>query len=242
MGAEALVRWQHPVRGLIPPASFIPIMEKNGFVTEVDFYVLESVCQLLAERRANGLPLLPISVNQSRLHLYDPQYIERLQVILGEHQIPPEMIDLEMTESVFFNDMEVLKEIITRIRAISLKVSIDDFGTGYSSLTMLKNLDIDILKLDREFFRDIDSSERSRKIIENIIGMARDLGITTVAEGVETLVQADYLSRTGCKLAQGYYFARPMPAADFQRLLQNQQNGVSASSQPEVNPSVRSGT
>jgi len=220
-GAEALIRWQHPIKGIIQPNTFIPIFEKNGFITKIDMYVFEEICKKQKEWEAEGRDPIIISVNQSRLHLNDPAYIETLKSIILKYDIKPCIIELELTESAFFCNMNIIFDVTRRLHNIGFRISIDDFGSGYSSLNMLKDIFIDVVKLDSEFFEIPINTVRSEKIIKGIITMAKDIGIETVAEGVETKEQAEFLREIGCDMAQGFYYAKPMPISEFEALLGN---------------------
>lgn len=223
-GAEALIRWYHPIKGIILPALFIPIFEKNGFVTKIDMFVLEEICKIQKVWTAENRKPMIISVNQSRLHLYNINYVEELNSIIKKYDVDPGVIELELTESVFSSNMSVVFDITRRLHNIGFRLSIDDFGSGFSSLNMLKDIFVDVVKIDREFFREPSDSLRSKKIISNIIILTKELGIETVAEGVETKEQVDFLTDIGCDLAQGYYYAKPMPMSEFEDLLNDEKN------------------
>lgn len=219
-GAEALIRWQHPQKGIIQPDRFIPIFEKNGFVTKIDMYVFEEICKMQKEWSKEDLQPLIVSVNQSRLHLNNPAYVDTLKSIIKKYDIDPGVIELEITESAFFCNMDIIFDITRRLHNIGFRLSIDDFGSGYSALNILKDIFMDVLKIDREFLKETSNTVRGKKIIKNIIMMSKDLGMETVAEGVETKEQVKFLREYGCDLAQGYYYAKPMPMEDFNALLQ----------------------
>lgn len=215
-GAEALVRWLHPKKGLISPVTFIPVFEKNKFITKLDLYMLEQVCRRLRKWIDMGKAPVVISVNQSRLHLHNPNYLGELTRILARYDISAKWIELEITESAFFEDTEKMIEVMNSLHELNFKISMDDFGSGYSSLNMLQDIAVDVLKIDKNFFNESSNSERGKKIVDNIISMADDLNIVVVAEGVETAEQVAFLKQTNCHLVQGYYFARPMPIEDFE--------------------------
>ena len=199
---------------------FIPIFEKNGFITELDMYILDVICQKQKMWIEQGYKPKPISINQSKIHFFNPHYLEDLQAITSRYQIDPSFIELEFTESAVFDNIDILLEVINKLHAIGFKMSIDDFGTGYSSLNMLKDVKIDTLKLDRGFIVDTKNEERSHIIIESIIDMAKKLSMTIVAEGIETKEQQQLLQDMECDIGQGYYFAKPMPIDEFYELLQ----------------------
>ncbi len=220
VGGEALVRWMSPTEGLIPPIHFIPLFEQNGFVTKIDFYVLETICRLIKKWENTGRKIVPISVNQSRLHVYDPMYINKLINDFDKFGVSKSSLIFEITESAFTENTKDMIELTKRMSQLGYRISMDDFGCGYSSLNMLNNLPICELKLDKSFLDD--ETERSRYIIRSIVNLAHGLGISTVCEGVETAEQVEFLHRIGCDIAQGYYYARPMPIDEFERLLEKQ--------------------
>ena len=225
-GAEALIRWQHPDKGLIPPDRFIPILR-------IMVLLQKWIClcwRKFVKNRKSGwtqghIPQV-ISVNQSRMHLYNPNYVKDLMAVTEKYQIDPSLIELELTESAVFDNIDILLDVTNKLRDVGFRISIDDFGTGYSSLNMLKDIEVDTLKLDREFFSETLNITRSNKITENIINMSKDLGMKTVAEGVETKEQVEFLRDMDCNLAQGFYYARPMPLEEFYQLLMNEENKI----------------
>ena len=217
VGGEALVRWKSPTEGMIPPFHFIPLFEQNGFVTKLDFYVLERVCEMIKDRIERGKKVIPISVNQSRLHVYDSLYINKLIKTFDKYGIDKSNIIFEVTESAFTENVQDMIELIHRMVQLGYKVSMDDFGCGYSSLNMLNQLPISELKLDKQFIDD--ESARSRYIIKSIVGLSHGLGMSIVCEGVETFEQVKFLQQIGCDVAQGYYYAKPMPMEEFEKML-----------------------
>lgn len=219
IGGEALIRWQHPTKGIIPPIEFIPVFEQNGFITKLDMYVVETICQKQQQWIAQGRTPHVIAINQSKLHFFNIRYIEELQSILNKYQIEPNLIELEFTESAVFDNIDALLNVISELRQLGFKMSIDDFGTGYSSLNMLKDVVVDTLKLDRGFLIDTTNEQRRKLIIQAIIGMAKTLSMSVVAEGIETTEQEDLLKSMGCDIGQGYFFAKPMPIEEFYDLL-----------------------
>ena len=214
-GAEALVRWIHPEKGIIPPNSFIPLFEKNGFVIELDRTIWEQACIYLQERKNKGLNLFPISVNVSRLHLNNDAFISELLLLTQKYQVEPKYLELELTESACYNNEERFKEVIGRLKDLGFTISMDDFGTGYSSLTMLRELDVDILKLDRGFIKDTVDDSKGKIVLQNIINMANQLNMLTVAEGVEFEEQAQFLRNIGCQIVQGFLYGKPVIADEF---------------------------
>lgn len=214
--AEALVRWNHPKKGLIAPNVFIPILEKNGFIVHVDLMVFEYVCGLLKTWISHGLEPIPISVNFSRVHLIRSDFLMKLASIVHKYDIPPSLIEVELTESIVFENINYLRAVLLKLKSLGFTLSIDDFGTGYSSLSLLQSIPADVIKLDRGFFMSEASDERGRMVIDHMIKLAHDLNMRVVAEGVETEEQVAYLQEMNCDLAQGYYFAKPMPVEQFE--------------------------
>ncbi len=214
--AEALVRWIHPELGFINPGKFIPIFERNGFILKLDDYMLDEVAKQQAKWMQQGKKLVPISVNVSRAHFARYDLAEHICSIVDAYQVPHEYIELELTESAFFDDKSALLETVKQLKNFGFKVSMDDFGAGYSSLNSLKELPLDIIKLDAEFFRGADDLERSNLIVGDTISLAKKLGMQIVAEGIETREQVDFLAKQNCDLIQGFYFAKPLPINEFE--------------------------
>ncbi len=215
-GAEALVRWIHPTEGFIPPNRFIPIFEKNGFILQLDDYMLEEIAKQQAAWIARGCKVVPISVNVSRAHFAKEDLAEHICGIVDKYQVPHNVIELELTESAFFDDKEVLLGTVKKLRAAGFIVSMDDFGAGYSSLNSLKELQLDVLKLDADFFRGEDAEDRGMLIVSEVIDLAKKLNMKIVAEGIESREQVDFLAEQECDLIQGYFFAKPMPVNEFE--------------------------
>lgn len=214
--AEALVRWVHPTEGLIAPYKFIPIFERNGFITKLDDYMIAEVAKLQAKWIAEGKKIVPISVNVSRAHFTRENLAEHICEIVDSYKVPHEAIELELTESAFFDDKETLIGIVNKMKNYGFAVSMDDFGAGYSSLNSLKELPIDVVKLDAEFFRGNDEEGKGKVIVSDAISLAKKLNMRIVAEGIETREQVDFLAENECDLIQGYYFAKPMPVEEFE--------------------------
>lgn len=220
IGAEALARWQSPELGFVMPGLFISVFEKNGFILEFDYYVLESVCQLQRRRIEEGKPLVPFSVNQSGMHIREPGYLDRLREIIGRYNLPNGAIDLEITETAFVDfDTQDGKEnsstIIAAMKEMGCTVSMDDFCTGYSSIAMLQHLDMDVMKIDRAMLLASEASSRGQKIMRRVVSLGQDLNMLVLCEGVETKEQEQLLLENGCFYAQGFLFGRPMPAEEF---------------------------
>lgn len=217
-GAEALVRWLDPREGMISPGDFIPVFERNGSICKLDLYVFEQVCMLMRRWREEGRPDLPVSVNLSRVHFRNPDFLRPFRELKEKYQIPDGMLELEVTESIFFDDAQirVVKQSIGRIHGCGLKCSLDDFGMGFSSLGLLKEFDVDAIKLDRRFFDDMES-EKSWKVIESFMELPGKLGMGVVAEGIETEEQLELLQKTDCQMVQGYVFSKPLCVEAFER-------------------------
>ncbi len=215
-GAEALVRWCKSNDRIISPGNFIPVFEKNGFITELDYYMLKKVCEIIRNWIELGYEPMPISVNISRLHFANPQLAEILRDIVDKYDVPHYYIELELTESAFLQNKQIIVQTVTKLREYGFIVSMDDFGAGYSSLNSLKDLPLDIVKLDGELFRMTDEVERGLTVIRNTITMAKDLHMMVVAECIETKEQVDFLCNVGCDVIQGYYYAKPMPVHKFE--------------------------
>ena len=222
IGGEALVRWLHPEKGLVPPGEFIPVLEKNGFIINVDEYIWEKVFTYLGKLKEEGRELVPISINVSRLHAYDTQLAENLIRLREKYDIPAEYVPLELTESAFLEDEKGMYQRMENLRSQGFLVSMDDFGTGYSTMNMLKNQTLDEIKIDREFIRDLEK-DKSQIIIRNTIAMLQQLGAHIVIEGVETEEQKEFLLGCNCTDVQGFLFYRPMPVEEFDRLLLQQE-------------------
>lgn len=216
-GAEALIRWCHPQWGMIYPSDFIPVFEQSGKICRLDLYVFEEVCALLARWNADGKMLLPISVNLSRQHFKEANFLQEFADIAKRYGIPAGTIELELTESVFFEDqmLEVVKGGISQMHELGFLCSLDDFGAGFSSLGLLKEFDVDTVKLDRRFFKNIEE-KKAQEVVICIVELAKRLGIHTVAEGIETKEQLMFLREAGCDLLQGYLYAKPMPIQEFE--------------------------
>lgn len=217
IGAEALVRWNNPEKGLINPIDFIPLFEKNGFIVNLDMFIFDEVCSKINKWKENNIKLIPISVNISRINLKNVDYfIKNISEIFNKYDINPNLIEIEITESAIFNHYDNMLEALLRLKAMGFSISLDDFGTGLSSLNILKDLPIDTIKLDREFLNSKDSSKKGEIVITNIVRMVKELDLNVICEGVETYEQAEFLSEVGCNNAQGYLYARPMPVKDFE--------------------------
>lgn len=220
-GAEALIRWNFKGT-IVSPGEFIPILEKDGSICRLDFYVLDKVCDFLSRLQEEGQSLIKISVNFSRCHMENTHLAEDIAAVIDKYKIPHKYIEVELTETEDFKDYEVISGLVNKLKKYDIATSIDDFGTGYSSLNMLRLAEIDLLKIDRSFVQmDEEFEKKFRDIVmfKNIVRMAKELGIQIVAEGVETKEQYEYLSTTGCDMMQGYYFDKPLPEEEFVKRL-----------------------
>ena len=217
-GAEALVRWIHPKKGVIFPSDFIPHFENNGKICQLDLYMFEKVCQLINRWQGQSRLLMPISVNLSRQHYFhNPEFLNTFAQMAADYGIPSGIIDFELTESIFFETEKFnsVKKSLEEMHDLGFLCSLDDFGVGFSSLGLLKEFDIDTIKFDRQFFIDV-STEKSKTILESLMGMSEKLGIKTVAEGIETHEQLSYLGETSCDMIQGYIFSMPLEVSEFE--------------------------
>lgn len=216
VGAEALIRREKEGR-LIMPNAFIPEYERTGVITKLDMFVFESMCKKLREWEDKGYRVFPIAINESRRHLYNENHTNELEQIVKLYNVNPNLIELELTETVVVENIESAKEAERRVHALGFVVSMDDFGVGYSSFYMLKNINIDILKIDKSFSDEVMEDKRGRIILDSIIDMAKKLQIKTVAEGIETKEQLEYLKQIGCDMVQGYYFEEPLQIKEFEQ-------------------------
>ncbi|MFI3231326.1 MAG: bifunctional diguanylate cyclase/phosphodiesterase [bacterium] len=218
-GAEALVRWITPT-GMIFPDSFIPLFERNGFISTLDFIIYQKVMEHIRECLDKNIKVYPISLNVSRNHIQNKNFVNQVMELIDRYRVPVDLIELEVTESVFIEDRETLKYFIDNIKRPKIKVSIDDFGTAYSSLQILKDIDIDILKIDKGFLENIDFTDthkftKDEVVLKNIINLARDLNCRVICEGIETEEQIELLKSIGCEYGQGYVFSRPIPIYEY---------------------------
>lgn len=217
-GAEALVRWVTKSEGIIFPDEFIPLFEKNGFVIQLDFYMFEETCKNIRRWIDCGVTPVKVSVNCSRLHLKNTGFLQTYKDITVKYKIPRQFLEIELTENTVFEDVERLSEIIRQIHDAGFGCSMDDFGSGYSSLNLIQDIPVDTLKLDKIFFRNSRNMARSESVVGSIISMSKALSMETVAEGVEKREQVEMLKRLNCDFVQGFYFARPMPINEFEKL------------------------
>lgn len=220
VGAEALVRWFHPQKGLIPPGDFVPVFERNGFIPKLDYYVWEEVCRLLRKWADEGRELYPISVNISRVDLYNPRLAEKVIELTEKYDLPSELLNLELTESAYTDNPVAMSETMAKLQSKGFTIMMDDFGSGYSSLNILKDISVDVLKIDMRFLSKTKIPGRGENIIASVVRMAKWLHIPVIAEGVETKDQVEFLRSIGCEYVQGFYFAKPMPVEAYADLVE----------------------
>ncbi len=223
VGAEALLRWNHPERGMVSPMDFIPLAETSGLIVEIDYWVIQESCRLLADWRRRGLSMPRIAINLSGRQFREPYLAEQIIAILNDHGLPSDCLEIEITECTLIDDVETTIAILNGLHRHGLRVAVDDFGTGYSSLSYLRQFPIDTLKIDRSFVADINTSDshNAGAIVRSIIALARNLNLGTVAEGVEDESQLAFLRGAGCDQAQGYLFDRPLQVADLEKRISN---------------------
>ncbi len=220
-GCEALTRWIKDGE-VISPADFIPVLEREGTICKLDFYVLDKVCENIKRWLETGLKPVRVSTNFSKLHLHNTDFAEEIIAIINKHCIDPSYIEVELTESSGYEDYEALAEFVRKMKSYGISTSIDDFGTGYSSLNLLKDLDVDVIKLDKSFLDNLgDEKKTDEVVIRHIVNMVNELDMKVVAEGVETNVQADLLENFKCSMAQGYLFDKPLPCEEFEKRLKS---------------------
>lgn len=215
-GAEVLARWKHPIKGLIQPNDFIPLFEKNGFIIRLDEYMWDQACRTLARWKNEGKQLIPLSVNISRYHIKNNDLIAAWKRLIKKYKVAPSDLTLEITETLF-NDSNDLYDVLQQLQDMGFRLEVDDFGSGYSSLNMIRQVPINTIKIDKDFLDKKLSTEKGKIVVSHTIAMAKDLKLSVVAEGVETKEHVDFLKAAACDVAQGYYFAKPMPLEDFER-------------------------
>jgi EAL domain-containing protein (putative c-di-GMP-specific phosphodiesterase class I) len=218
-GTEALIRWMHPLRGLIPPVEFIPVAEDCGLIVPIGAWVLREACRQARAWIDAGLPAISVAVNVSAMEVRDEHFLENLFSTLGDTGFDPKSLVVELTESVLMKHAEAAASILQGVRQVGIRVAIDDFGTGYSSLGYLRRFPLDALKIDQSFIRQISTPGEDTAIVAAVIGMAQNLKLRVIAEGVETQEELAFLRARHCEAAQGYYFSRPVPAEQFAKLL-----------------------
>ncbi|MFZ2450617.1 MAG: EAL domain-containing protein [Methylovulum miyakonense] len=219
IGCEALIRWQHPELGLVPPSQFIPIAEESGLINYISHWVLESACTQMRQWQQQGLPLQVISINVSSTQFRKDTFADEVSQILARLNLAPGHLKLELTESILLDGIKDVLGTVKQLRALGVQISIDDFGTGYSSLSYLKKLPITELKIDRSFIRDVHLNDDDKAITQAILGLAKSLSLDVVAEGVDHQEQVAFLLQQGCEFAQGFLYSKPLPAAEFAKFV-----------------------
>lgn len=225
VGAEALVRWIHPTKGLIPPNVFIPVLEKNGFIGDLDRYVWEEVCRWLRSWMDKGYEPIPISINVSRIDILTMDVVDFLVALTEKYDVDHKYLKVEITESAYTENAEKIMSTIKDLREQGFSILMDDFGSGYSSLNMLRSVIVDVIKIDMRFL-DIaeDEEEKGFSILESVVNMSGAIGVPIIVEGVETKKHEEYLIGMGCRYAQGYYYYRPLPIVDFEKIISQEEN------------------
>jgi EAL domain-containing protein (putative c-di-GMP-specific phosphodiesterase class I) len=226
VSAEALIRWLHPLQGLIAPSEFIPLAEDTGLIVQLGQWVLLEACQNIKRWSEQGLTFRHIAVNVSAKQFQQSDFVEQVAAIVNNSQIDPGQLMLELTESGLIDNILQTVEKMRRLKKLGLSISIDDFGTGYSSLAYLTAFPLSQLKIDRSFVNDVTDNRSNEIVVETIIHMADNLGLEVIAEGVETQEQVDFLLQKGCKLFQGYYFSRPVSAQELAAKWLRKPNGL----------------
>ena len=217
-GAEVLCRWEHPDKGLIPPNDFIPLFEKNGFILKLDEYMWEEACKTIRKWIDEKKEPIPISVNISRYHLQHNDLERVLMHLIDKYQLTPEMLNLEITESLFLDNPEEMNRALERLQNLGFRLEVDDFGSGFSSLNLIRNISVDTIKIDKEFLDSEIATEKGKIVVNHTIDMAKDLHLQVIAEGVETKEHVDFLKESHCDVAQGFFFAKPMPLPEFEKM------------------------
>ncbi|WP_148409745.1 putative bifunctional diguanylate cyclase/phosphodiesterase [Murimonas intestini] len=233
-GAEALARWKLPDGRMLPPGEFIPIMEKNHVIGKLDKYIFEKICIWFQNRIKAGVPVEPVSINVSKLQFYNPDFVKEYREIKDRYNVPDGMLEIEFTETVAFENQKYMLKIVSELHENGFGCSLDDFGSGFSSLGMLKDLQIDVLKLDAMFFRNSSGNiEKEKLIVRSIINMVSRLNIKVVAEGIETQEQVEFLKEAGCDLVQGFVYYKPMPVKEFEKLIDVRTEAVRENNYPK---------
>ena len=222
VSAEALIRWQHPQRGMVPPDHFIPLAEETGLIVPIGAWVIDAVCAQQSAWLGRQVAIVPVAVNLSAVQFEKGLVLDAIRNAIAQHELAPYYIEFELTESIVMSDPEEAARNLHALKQLKVKLALDDFGNGYSSLAYLKRFPFDFLKIDRAFITDITKSPKDAMIATAVIAMGHSLNLRVVAEGVETEEQLDYLRRHRCDEIQGYYFSRPVPAAEFEAMLQDE--------------------
>lgn len=218
VGAEVLARWNHPTKGMIQPDDFIPLFERNGFIIKLDEYMWEEACKAIQGWRKEGRREFPVSVNVSRYHIFNHRIEKKLEGLLEKYDLTPGALSLEITETMFFGNSNELYYLLQRLQQMGFRLEVDDFGAGYSSLNMLRNVPVDVIKIDKGFLDDTLTTEKGKIVIRHTIAMAKELQLQIVAEGVETTEHVDFLKSSHCDVAQGFFFSPPLPLEEFNKM------------------------
>lgn len=218
VGAEVLARWNHPTKGMIQPDDFIPLFERNGFIIKLDEYMWEEACKAIQGWKKEGRREFPVSVNVSRYHIFNHLIERKLENLLKKYDLTAGALSLEITETMFFGNSDELYFLLQRLQQMGFRLEVDDFGAGYSSLNMLRNVPVDVIKIDKGFLDDTLTSEKGKIVIRHTIAMAKELQLQIIAEGVETTEHVNFLRNSHCDVAQGFYFAPPMPLEEFNKM------------------------
>ncbi|MCJ8501481.1 EAL domain-containing protein [Desulfatitalea alkaliphila] len=218
-GVEALIRWQHPQLGFLAPGVFLPVAEQAGLMPEIDQWVLRAVCDRIRQWQSDGVPTVPVAVNIGSEYFEQERFVRTLGTLLQHKDIPPHLLELELTESTLMQDPEAAEAIFFKLRTLGVKVAMDDFGTGYSGLAYLRRLPFDTLKIDRSYVQNVSVSPANASIVSAIISLAHTLGLQVVGEGAETWDQVAFLARCGCDTIQGFHYSRPRPPEEIEAML-----------------------
>ncbi|MEZ5482179.1 MAG: EAL domain-containing protein [Porticoccaceae bacterium] len=217
-GMEALLRWEHPELGVIAPLRFLPLAEEMGLIVPLEKWVIKTACRQNVAWQKKGLPKVSVAINLSAHQFFDPELPEYIASVLRETEMDANLLELEITESILLSRGERVVQVLNSLKEIGVRIAIDDFGVGYSSLSMLKQFPLDVIKIDRNFVRDMSTTNVDRELTQAIVAMGRKLSLTVVAQGVETKDQADFLRDNVCDQLQGFYFNKPVAAEEFTEL------------------------
>lgn len=224
VGAEALVRWDHPVHSILPPRDFLCRFEENGLIVDVDFYIFEEVCRWLQQRLEGGMAVVPISCNFSRLHLRDAGFAENVEKVARRYHIPHRYLEVEITENFAIENMDLAVSQLQQLNRMGFRIAIDDFGSAYSSMELLNRLPMDVVKLDKSFLDKSNDCDEGRIVLEGVVSIFNRLRLEVVCEGVETEEHERLLREVGCRIGQGYRYAKPMPIGQFEEMLDRRES------------------
>lgn len=221
VGAEALIRWEHPTRGMINPMVFIPLAEKTRFINKIGRWVLEEVCKIIKKQENEGLDVVPIAINLSRVELYQKDLVDFIEEMLKKYKINPDLIEIEVTETTALKDLKFINKKLSDIKSLGIKIAMDDFGTGNSNLSGLKDICIDVLKLDKSLLNDIEKDVKTQVMVKSILNLSKDLELITICEGVENTSQIEILKNINAEVVQGYVYSKPLEEENFNRLIKD---------------------